>query len=266
MKEKMRTARLIYKIAFSLLTAALALLFIAQVLSIYHLDAAQRFTRAIVQEKLLQLLPFCIVWLVGVIVGVVLWNIHPDEDQKPHAERNKKTTLKALQSRLPNSLDEQSQVWLKQAKVWGVYPLIAWLAYALVCLAGVIVCVVYLTNPAHFADQNNINGEVINAVLFVLPWVIGAFVCALGVFAFENYALDKRLDLVKKAVAANSKNLQKPQEQSAALSENKKLLTGLRIGLLAVGVALFVIGIFNGGLNDVLIKAINICTECIGLG
>ena len=125
---------------------------------------------------------------------------------------------------------------------------------------------VYLINPAHFADQNNINGEVINAVLFVLPWVIGAFVCALGVFAFENYALDKRLDLVKKAVAANAKNLQKPQEQSAALSENKKLLTGLRIGLLAVGVALFVIGIFNGGLNDVLIKAINICTECIGLG
>ena len=38
------------------------------------------------------------------------------------------------------------------------------------------------------------------------------------------------------------------------------------INLVIVGVTLFVIGIFNGGLNDVLIKAINICTECIGLG
>ena len=26
------------------------------------------------------------------------------------------------------------------------------------------------------------------------------------------------------------------------------------------------IGIINGGMKDVLIKAINICTECIGLG
>lgn len=30
--------------------------------------------------------------------------------------------------------------------------------------------------------------------------------------------------------------------------------------------ALIALGIFNGGLRDVLIKAINICTECIGLG
>ena len=27
-----------------------------------------------------------------------------------------------------------------------------------------------------------------------------------------------------------------------------------------------VIGMFNGGMDDVLYKAINICTECIGLG
>ena len=34
----------------------------------------------------------------------------------------------------------------------------------------------------------------------------------------------------------------------------------------AVGVTFLVIGILNGGAHDVLIKAINICTECIGLG
>ena len=30
--------------------------------------------------------------------------------------------------------------------------------------------------------------------------------------------------------------------------------------------ALIVLGVVNGGLYDVLVKAINICTECIGLG
>lgn len=40
----------------------------------------------------------------------------------------------------------------------------------------------------------------------------------------------------------------------------------LQWGLLLAGGALLVHGICNGGLWDVLVKAINICTECIGLG
>ena len=39
-----------------------------------------------------------------------------------------------------------------------------------------------------------------------------------------------------------------------------------RAALLAAAAALILLGILNGGLNDVLVKAINICTECIGLG
>ena len=40
----------------------------------------------------------------------------------------------------------------------------------------------------------------------------------------------------------------------------------LRAALYAVAVVLIVLGVMNGGLRDVLVKAINICTECIGLG
>ncbi len=40
----------------------------------------------------------------------------------------------------------------------------------------------------------------------------------------------------------------------------------LRVLLAAAGVALVVLGVFNGGMEDVLLKAINICTQCIGLG
>ena len=41
---------------------------------------------------------------------------------------------------------------------------------------------------------------------------------------------------------------------------------GLRWALLALALALIVLGVLNGGLRDVFIKAANICTECIGLG
>nr|WP_251616997.1 CD1871A family CXXC motif-containing protein [Pumilibacter muris] len=33
-----------------------------------------------------------------------------------------------------------------------------------------------------------------------------------------------------------------------------------------MAVSFIIAGIFNGGARDVLIKAVNICTECIGLG
>ena len=39
-----------------------------------------------------------------------------------------------------------------------------------------------------------------------------------------------------------------------------------RICLLVLGVAFIIWGILNGGMHDVFVKAINICTECIGLG
>lgn len=47
--------------------------------------------------------------------------------------------------------------------------------------------------------------------------------------------------------------------------ETKRRIT-LRAALTALAALLLILGAFNGGLNDVLVKAVNICTECIGLG
>lgn len=47
---------------------------------------------------------------------------------------------------------------------------------------------------------------------------------------------------------------------------NKILLLATRIAVGVIAITFIVVGVFNGGANDVLIKAINICTECIGLG
>lgn len=45
----------------------------------------------------------------------------------------------------------------------------------------------------------------------------------------------------------------------------KKVLI-FRLLLLCLGVLFIIAGVANGGSRDVLVKAINICTECIGLG
>ncbi|MBQ4486422.1 MAG: thioredoxin [Oscillospiraceae bacterium] len=45
-----------------------------------------------------------------------------------------------------------------------------------------------------------------------------------------------------------------------------KVLNIIRLAVLALSVAVIVMGAFNGSMMDVLNKAIRICTECVGLG
>ena len=42
--------------------------------------------------------------------------------------------------------------------------------------------------------------------------------------------------------------------------------TALWAALFVAGLALVVLGVLNGGAQDVLAKAVKICSECIGLG
>lgn len=48
--------------------------------------------------------------------------------------------------------------------------------------------------------------------------------------------------------------------------EKRKSLTIIRIGIVAAGIVLVVVGIRHGDYADVMNKAIRICYECIGIG
>ena len=70
---------------------------------------------------------------------------------------------------------------------------------------------------------------------------------------------------------AAKQGVQKQPAARAAQPYREKEMNGrgkniLRVIVLMAAVLLIVLGIANGGLWDVLVKAINICTECIGLG
>ena len=80
----------------------------------------------------------------------------------------------------------------------------------------------------------------------------------------ENASFERQSGYVKSALAEAkgsfcSKTNEKPHS-------NSKIVTGIRIAVAVAALALIVAGILNGGMADVLSKAINICTECIGLG
>jgi hypothetical protein len=140
----------------------------------------------------------------------------------------------------------------------------------LTVLAGVTLlpALAWCVNPAHFSVEN-LNTDIKTAALFILPCAAVSLGLLTGERLLRHASVARETAAVKAALAAG-KGTAKPAEKVNAdkkkLTENPHFVWGIRGLILAVGVLFIVLGIFNGGMADVLGKAIRICTECIGLG
>ena len=120
---------------------------------------------------------------------------------------------------------------------------------------------IYVLNPAHFT-VSNLNSDIIRAVLIILlPAAIGLLLCWVCQ-KMINASLNREIALYKQAMASGQHSNAPTQYRD----RSSRSVLYARIGILLLAAALIVLGIINGGVDDVLKKAIAICTECIGLG
>ena len=70
----------------------------------------------------------------------------------------------------------------------------------------------------------------------------------------------------RKSVREEIRLLKQLPSAPAAAQRKTSYLPAVRCVFLGVGLGLLLYGFFTGGTVDVLTKAINICTECVGLG
>ena len=111
--------------------------------------------------------------------------------------------------------------------------------------------------------------DIKTAALLVIPCAVVALGILVGATLLRRASFVRETALVKAAIAER-------REKTAPAAHGSEtdpkpfskplVLWGLRGVILAVGIVLIVLGILNGGMADVLGKAIRICTECIGLG
>lgn len=74
------------------------------------------------------------------------------------------------------------------------------------------------------------------------------------------------LDTVLPAEVKIQRGRKKVDPSPADPAKKGHKLLYLRLALLGVSIAIFAYGFFAGGTSDVMTKAVNICTECVGLG
>lgn len=128
-------------------------------------------------------------------------------------------------------------------------------ALVLILICAVI-SLVYLLNGNHFTswDLEQVMGSM---MLHVAPMVLLAFLVAIAASFLCHCSIERELTLLKGLPLG---------QKTPSAAPAKHPLPLIRVLLYAVAVVFIVLGVMNGGLRDVLVKAINICTECIGLG
>ena len=127
-----------------------------------------------------------------------------------------------------------------------------------------VIFLVYALNPNNFylLKENgsfNFNLAIMNAMWVFLPCVAIAFISAVITHYTKNLFVKRLIN-----VLVNLPNKDKTSQIATFNSSNKALI--IKISILTVGIALLILGAIFGGYKDVLTKAVQICTECIGIG
>lgn len=254
-------------------TVLLGALFLINVLDVYYTGKAKGvgavvYSREIVSQHLAFILPFFIAYVVWLIVSYVLTiKTNTNSDLYVYNEpcyifnRYKKRlplTVSADDANYPLYCDYQkitakiNRLNIISAIVWGV------------CI---IYFLVYMFLPTSFTDKTKATEEVTRMVLFTFP----AFAVAFVVSIFCAIKIGKICDAFKPSLRTLTKG-KKPVKAKSRFYDNKNFILAVRVSLIAIAVILVVLGVVlkdNDGKNGVfyvLQKAINICTECIGLG
>lgn len=259
-KETMIRFLRIYSILLGIVIVIAGICLMAGCLSIYN-SGDQPYSREIVAETFSGIAVPVYLCLAMTILGFVLEAIVPSEQIKPKAEKPYAFLLSRLQAGRDLSRCEEavrSEIASLQASRKRRV-----LIRTIVIVVASIVFLAYALNGSNF-HASDINSSMIKAMYVLIPCLLISFGYALFVTIRNEKSIQKEIELMKQAPAAEKTST--ATETDAAESTAAKKLRITRCAILAIGVFFLVYGFIAGGTADVLAKAINICTECIGLG
>ncbi len=245
------TARDVFSALLSLSLVAAGLCLIGGCLYIYFGEGA--YSRELVATVFKTIaVP---VWIaVGMTVVSVLWELFAPSDSEYHkAPKAYGLMLTRLyRTRDTSGQDAALQVQIRRRKTLAV-------VRAIVVLAGVLVFFGYAVQPANYTD--NINASVIRAMWVAIPCAVVPTLFSVIAARLTTKSYEAEIALLRSCPVCG---IVKEDVPSAARPQTAR--TVVCIVLLTLAVAALIYGFHAGGTADVLTKAINICTECIGLG
>lgn len=255
MSEKnVRLLRTVYGSVLTFLLILTGLCLILSALSIYHTGGEKPYTPEAISAHFGAIAIPVWVTLGAILAGIVLSLVLPKAAERPRAWQDRRAILLRTAKRR-NALDG---AYLTVARAESLRRRILRVGTGVLVLLLAIPAILHLSSPESFRYPEY-NESVIAAMPTLLLFSLGA--CVL---------LTVSSLLCDRSYARQTEALLRTERTAPAASETPtasgRVTLTVRLVLLAAALLLLTVGILGGGMADVLSKAINICTECIGLG
>ena len=193
-------------------------------------------------------------FLIGVIAGIIVWIFSEESEVKVRSTIDPRITSRKLRARL-SKIEGAKKITVRERRVRIISLCVA----VTLCVTSAIYPLIHILNRDHFSNTD-VNAEIIAATLTVIPFLLVCFISLAVYSKIENDSFKREIADLKALGGKFS------TEAPAKYAENRRALILVRIAVAIVAITFIVLGVLNGGANDVLQKAIKICTECIGLG
>ena len=232
------------------------------------------YTREKVTAALMPILPLFLLSFAMTVYGLVK-GIEDEEADKPVQDVERTRDLVCARVAQPSEEMAKERALQKKLQLGG------WIGFA-VCMIPILL---YITNGAHFAltDAEGLDHSIVS-MAFVVPWTVIGLACLVVATVLQGRSIQREADaataLMKEAAAAKAAEAASADASAAKAPaaakagaplyntspETARRRILIRRVLLVAAVIFVVLGVQNGSMKDVLVKAIRICTECVGLG
>ena len=275
-QKNLKTLHLVYSLVLSALALALATVLVVMCIDIYN-SGPHPFTRESVGERLLKISPLIYIFIAAVICGVVLNTVAPVEKERAKGTVPNALVLRRLYGKMGTMTKETSDKIEKQRAIRFIMIVVSFILILGASIASLIY-VLSVLEPSADMHGATISASLGTLRFFIAPLsylIVTVFVC--------KSSVKKELDAVKEQIKLKNEGEERDEARGAVTKLTDELYESLKsakepkvwhkyfsfafkCALACTAIVFIFVGIDNGGMADVLGKAVKICTECIGMG
>lgn len=257
----------IYSILLSVVVILIGALFIYHLLNIYltGINDIQIYTKEKVVAHLINMIIPLVILVILIILGEVFYKII--EVKNPNFKNSSIEFVKGYLKEIDlKNYSNDVEKEINEIKNYEKKRYIGLLIALLPCIATCVIGFIYLLDLNNF-NRADPNGSIIKMALYFIPLLLIFFLSLIGYSYYEEAISKIELKYILKVVAYNRKHkIVKNSKKTKFYKIVENKVNILRLVVLVTSITFIVVGLINGENQDVLKKAIMICTECIGLG
>lgn len=250
----------IYSLFLMFFTIIMGILFIVEISNIYYTgleSTATMYSKEIINQHLHKLIIPIVFYILSIIGGVVLSIIYKVNVDK--TVPSVQTSCDVLFANLHDLAKQDPQY--EGVKRERKSRLIAKVLLIVACAIAATICLVYLLQIDNFHKNGDLLEQAKNMIRFILPWFFVTVLLFFFITIYFTFSYFREKKYLKKLlILYRKKGIEVTQEKS------EKVIRIIQYSLLLISICFIVIGVLQGDTKEVLIKASNLCTECIGLG